>query len=276
LRQQVADEIEALAVATIGERIPWVTGLGSTETAPLAIATGPMVEPVAGRIGVPVPGVELKVAPVGGRLEARVKGPNITPGYWRDPDLTREAFDSDGFYCMGDAVSLVDARDPSCGFMFEGRLTEDFKLSTGTWVRVGPLRTSLLAHFGDLVQDVVIAGHDRDCVGILIFPNFATCRRHAAAHAEQPARDVLSSPRVIARFEAALATFSAADAGSATRVERAILLEVAPTIDAQEITDKGSLNQRAVLHHRSALVDQLYGASGPGLLIDVSGRSSAS
>jgi feruloyl-CoA synthase len=273
LRQQVADEIEALAMETIGERIPWVTGLGATETAPFAIATGPMIEPVAGRVGVPAPGVDLKVTPVGDRLEARVKGPNVTPGYWRDPELTRASFDADGYYCMGDALGLVDPCDPSRGFMFEGRLTEDFKLSTGTWVRVGPLRTALLAHFGDLVQDVAIAGHDRDIVGVLIFPNLATCRQCAGARPEDAAREVLSAPAVMTRFATALAAFSAAEAGSSTRVDRAILLEVPPLIDAQEITDKGSLNQRAVLHHRSALVDQLYGAPGPGLLVDVSGRS---
>ena len=197
LRQQAADEIEALAVETIGERIPWVTGLGATETAPFAIATGPMIEPIAGRVGVPAPGVDLKITPVGDRLEARVKGPNVTPGYWRDPELTRASFDADGYYCMGDALGLVDPRDPSRGFVFEGRLTEDFKLSTGTWVRVGPLRTALLAHFGDLVQDVAIAGHDRDIVGVLIFPNLATCRQCAGARAEQSAREVLSAPSVM-------------------------------------------------------------------------------
>ena len=162
LRQEVADAFEELAVKACGERIPWVTGLGATETAPFALCTGAMAVPVAGRIGVPVPGVELKVEPVGDALEARVRGPNITPGYWRDPEITRASFDSENYYCMGDAVGLVDPSDPMRGFTFQGRLTEDFKLSTGTWVRVGPLRAALLAHLGDLAQDVVIAGHDRD------------------------------------------------------------------------------------------------------------------
>ncbi len=229
-----------------------------------------MPEPIAGRIGVPVPGVELKVEPVGDRLEARVRGPNITPGYWRDPEGTRAAFDEDGFYAMGDAIGLVDPSDPSRGFTFQGRIAEDFKLSTGTWVRVGPLRAALLAHFSDLVQDVVIAGHDRDDLAMLVFPNLSTCRVLAGAAGDAPARDVLEHAAVTASFTAALASFAAARTGTSIRVDRAILLEQPPSIDAQEITDKGSLNQRAVLAARRPLVEQLYGAAGTGLLIDVS------
>jgi feruloyl-CoA synthase len=276
LRQQVADEIEALAEETCGERIPWVTGLGATESAPLAIISGPMAEPVAGRIGVPVPGVELKAARVGGLFEARLRGPNITPGYWRDVEQTRAAFDGDGFYRMGDAIGFVDPSAPSCGFTFQGRLTEDFKLSSGTWVRVGPLRAALLAHFGDLVQDFVVAGHDRDDVRLLIFPNLTTCRGLAGSGASVPASQILMSPAVRDRFTSALAAFAALQAGSSTRVERAVLLESPPSIDAQEITDKGSINQKAVLQNRATLVDALYGVPGPdrsAYLIDVSPRS---
>jgi feruloyl-CoA synthase len=279
LRQQVADEIEALAVDTCGERIPWVTGLGATESAPLAIISGPMAVPVAGRIGVPVPGVELKVAPVGGVFEARLRGPNITPGYWRDEEQTRAAFDSEGFYCMGDVIGFVDPAAPACGFTFQGRMTEDFKLSTGTWVRVGPLRAALVAHFGDLVLDLVVAGHDRDEVALLVFPNMTTCRSVSGHAAGVPASQVLAASAVRGRFESALTTFAAMQAGSSTRVERAMLLEAPPSIDAQEITDKGSINQKAVLRHRAVLVDILYGAGGAGpsaLLIDVSGRGSHS
>jgi feruloyl-CoA synthase len=240
LRQQVADDLEALAVETCGKPIPWLTGLGSTESAPFAIYTGPMTTPVAGRIGVPVPGVELKAAPAGPVYEARIKGPNITPGYWRDAEQTRALFDADGYYCMGDAIAPVDPTDLSRGFSFQGRLTEDFKLSTGTWVRVGPLRAAILACFGDLAQDVVIAGHDRDAVCILIFPN-----RHAG-------------PRTAATLAEAVAAFNARQSGSSTRIERAIVLDEPPSIDAQEITDKGTINQKAVLRHRAALVEQLY------------------
>jgi feruloyl-CoA synthase len=273
LRQQVSDDFEALAIDACGERIPWVTGLGATETAPFAMCTGAMADPVAGRIGVPVPGVELKVARVGSRLEARVRGPNVMPGYWRDPDLTAESFDEEAFYRMGDAVGLVDPKDAARGFTFQGRLTEDFKLSTGTWVRVGPLRAAVLSHFGDLIQDVVIAGHDRAEVGVLVFPNLATCRRIAGWIPDGPVRDALAHPEVLSRFRSALQTFAAGQPGSSTRVERALLLEQPPSIDAREVTDKGSINQRAVLAHRQTLVEELYGAAGSSLVIDVSSRS---
>jgi feruloyl-CoA synthase len=269
LRQQVADEFERLAVETCGERIPWVTGLGATETAPFALCTGAMPEPSTGRVGVPVPGIELKVEPVGSLFEARVKGPNVTPGYWRDPGLTRVSFDEEGYYCMGDAIALIDPADPARGFVFQGRIADDFKLSTGTWVRVGPLRAALLAHAGDLVQDVAIAAPDRDDVRALIFPNTATARRLAGAHADAPLAAVLAHPAVVDRFRATLASFATHQSGSSTRIARAILVDEPPSIDAGEITDKGSLNQKAVLRHRRALVDALYGDGGHAHHIDV-------
>jgi feruloyl-CoA synthase len=273
LRQEIVDAFEAVAVEACGERIPWVTGLGATETAPFAMCTGPMPEPVAGRIGVPVPGVELKVEPVGALFEARVRGPNITPGYWRDAALTRAAFDEEGFYAMGDAIEPVDPADLTRGFVFRGRIAEDFKLATGTWVWVGPLRAALLAHFGDLVQDVVIAGHDRADIRLLVFPNLSTWRRLSGAPPDARPRECLEHAATLERFSAALAAFAAAQTGSSTRVEHAMLLEQPPSLDAAEITDKGSINQKAVLQHRRTLVDQLYGAPGPGLLVDVSRRS---
>jgi feruloyl-CoA synthase len=273
LRQETADEFERLAIETRGEPIPWVTGLGATETAPFAMCTGPMAEPVAGRIGVPVPGVELKVEPVGAVLEARVRGPNVTPGYWRDPERTAASFDNDGFYRMGDAVELVDPDDPSRGFTFQGRLAEDFKLSTGTWVRVGSLRAAVLAHLGDLVQDVVIAAPDRDDARVLIFPNVATCRRIAGGSLDAPVPAILGHARVVERFTVQLSAFAAAQSGSSTRVAGAILMEEPPSIDQAEVTDKGSLNQKAVLRHRHALVDELYGAPGSSLVIRISERT---
>ena len=269
LRQEVSDEIEALAVATRGTPIPWVSGLGATETAPFAICTGSMPAPVAGRIGVPAPGVELKVVRVGAALEARVRGPNVTPGYWKRPDLTAEAFDEEGYYRMGDAVGLVSGTDPSRGFRFEGRITEDFKLSTGTWVRVGPLRATLLAHLGDLVQDVVIAGHGRDAIGLLVFPNLLACRRQARATAKTSVHDVLAHPDVTGRLRDLLADFAAAHGGSSTRVASAVWLEEPASLDAQEITDKGTINQRAVLGNRAPLVERLYGAPGPAVRVEV-------
>jgi feruloyl-CoA synthase len=268
LRQDTADAIEDLAVQACGARIPWVTGLGATESAPFALCTGPMPVPVAGRIGVPVPGVELKVVPAGSRREARVRGPNITPGYWRDEPLTAAAFDVEGFYRLGDAVGFVDPADPSRGFVFEGRITEDFKLSTGTWVRVGPLRAALLAECGPVVHDLVVAGHDRDDVRLLVFPAVPVCRQLCARPAAS-ADEIVDDPLVRETIERRLAAFNVRQAGSSTRVARAVLLAEPPSLDAREVTDKGSLNQRAVLERRAALVEQLFASDGPTLLIDL-------
>jgi feruloyl-CoA synthase len=260
LRQQVADDLDAAAVQARGGRVPLVTGLGATESAPFAICAGD-ADFTGGRIGVPAPGVELKLAPVGHRFEGRLRGPNITPGYWRNEELTGAAFDEEGFYRLGDALGLVDPDDPSKGFMFEGRLSEDFKLSTGTWVRVGPLRAAFLAHFGELVHDVVIAGPDREFVSALVFPNLATVRALGAGEARR-------------RFAALLTDLAAGSAASSTTIRRAVLLETPPTIDAGELTDKGSVNQKAVLANRAVLVEQLYAPAPPESVFDVmEGRS---
>jgi feruloyl-CoA synthase len=273
LRQEVSDAIDRLALDTCGERIPWVTGLGATETAPFAICTGALPAPVSGRVGVPAPGVELKLEPVGGLFEARVRGPNVTPGYWADPALTAAAFDGDGFYAMGDALGFVDPDDPARGFTFQGRIAEDFKLTTGTWVRVGPLRAALLAALGEVAQDIVIAAPGRDDVRVLVFPNLAACRRLAAKAAEAPAAEVLDAAAVRDRFAAALSAFSAAQAGSSMRVVRALLLTEPPSIDGGELTDKGSINQKAVLRRRAVLVDALYARSPAALTIDITERT---
>jgi feruloyl-CoA synthase len=255
LRQQVADDLNAVALEVRGTRIPLVTGLGATESAPFALCAGDAGF-TGGRIGVPAPGVELKLAPVGDRLEGRLRGPNITPGYWRDPALTRQAFDEEGFYRLGDALGFVDPDDPSRGFVFEGRLFEDFKLSTGTWVRVGPLRASLLAHCGSLVHDVVIAGHDREFVTALIFPNIETRRALGAAAYQE---------RLCRLFE----SFAEMFPGSSTAIRRASILEAPPAIDALELTDKGSVNQKAVLGNRAAVVDALYANTSSDTVFDI-------
>ena len=275
LRQDVSDGIDRLAVEACGERVPWVTGLGSTETAPFALCTGAMPVPISGRVGVTAPGVELKLEPVGPLFEARVRGPNVTPGYWRDPTLTRSAFDADGFYTMGDALGCVDPADPARGFTFQGRVAEDFKLSTGTWVRVGPLRAALLAALGEMAHDVVIAGPERDDVRVLVFPSVAACRRFAGLAAEVPVGDVLDGDAVCSWFAAALSAFSATQAGSSTRVTRALLLAEPPALDGGEITDKGSINQKAVLRRRAAFVDALYGSGPPMRVIAVGERTTA-
>ena len=201
-----------------------------------------------------MPGLEFKLAPVGEKLEGRVRGPNVTPGYWRDDGLTRAAFDAEGFYRLGDAMRFLDADDPARGLVFDGRLAEDFKLSTGTWVGVGSLRARLLAHGAGYVQDVVIAGHDRAFVSALLFPNLPLCRALTELGPEASPRTVLDDPRVVAVFRGALEALAAESTGTSTLVARALILDVPPSIDAHEVTDKGSLNQRAVLDNRAERV----------------------
>ena len=209
--------------------------------------------PLSVAIGLPVPEVEAKLVPHGDKLEVRVKGPNVTPGYWRQDELTRQAFDDEGFYSFGDCVRFIDPDDISAGFAFDGRLAEDFKLSTGTWVNVGPLRARLIAHFAPCIRDVVITGHDRDAIGMLAVPDVEACR---ALCPELPAwpmpSTVLTDPRVQSWVADRLTSFAAANAGSSKQVVRAMLLEEPPSLDALEVTDKGSLNQRAILKRRAA------------------------
>jgi len=258
LSQPVWDAYRELAFKTCGERIIMATGLGSTETAPMAIQTTWETDR-AGTIGIPVPGVEVKLIPRNGKLEARVRGPNVTPGYWREPELTKKAFDEEGYYSFGDAVRLIDPQDVNKGLLFDGRLNEDFKLANGTWVSVGPLRTKLIVHFAPFVRDAVIAGLDRAVVTAIIFADPDACRSLAP---ELPERallgDVVTHPAVRARFHALLKSFAQRSTGSSNRVVRVILAEEPPSLDAGEITDKGSFNQRAVLERRAELVEDLY------------------
>jgi len=258
LSQAVWDAFEELAAQSCGERILWITGLGSTETAPFATCAN-WEAGRSGMIGLPAVGQEVKLAPVSGKLEARFRGPNVTPGYWRQPELTRAAFDEEGYYRMGDAVRFADPQRPEQGLLFDGRLAEDFKLSSGTWASAGPLRTAVILAGSPQVQDVVVAGQDRDYVAILVFPRLEDCRGlcpELPKHA--PASEVLSHPAVRRCFQELLDRLATEATGSATRIERALLLEVPPSIDASEITDKGSINQRAVLEHRAELVEELY------------------
>jgi feruloyl-CoA synthase len=258
LRQQIADDLTALATTVSGTRVPFVTGLGATESAPFALCAGD-ADFTGGRIGVPAPGVELKLAPVGQQMEGRLRGPNITPGYWADAELTRASFDDEGYYKLGDALGVFDSADPMQGFTFQGRIAEDFKLSTGTWVRVGPLRARLLSALGDLVHDAAIAGPDRDFVTALIFPNPDACRAACGAGARDlPIGELLRSPALTSRIQCALADVARNGTGLSTTVARAMLMAQPPSIDAHETTEKGSINQRAVLANRAALVELLY------------------
>ena len=258
LSQHIWDELQEIAFESCGEEILVVTGLGATESAPYALSTG--IEGAAsGCLGLPVPGVELKLVPVDEKIEARLRGPSITPGFWRRPELTAAAFDEENYYRLGDAVKFLDPDDPLKGFVFDGRLNEDFKMSSGTWVRVGPLRMRLLAHFGNLVQDVVIAGPDREFTTALFFPVLESCRKLCVGLLPgAPANEALARPEVRRVFQERLDSFASASTGSSTRIERAILLDTPPSIEVQEITDKGSINQKAVLSNRAALVEELY------------------
>jgi len=258
LSQPVWDALVELSIETTGERIIFLSSLGSTETSPLAIG-GTRDFPRPGNIGVPSPGVELKLVPQDDKLEARLRGPNITPGYWRQDHLTRQAFDEEGFYKLGDSVKFADVGDPAQGLIFDGRLAEDFKLATGTWVNVGPLRARFIEHFAPLVRDVVIAGADRDEIAALVFPDVEACARLCAGTSgEAKPAEVLAQPPVRRRFGELLAKLAASSPGSSTRVCRLLLLAEPPSMDVGEMTDKGSINQRAVLRHRSALVEALY------------------
>ena len=258
LAQHVWDELQHWAVETTGERIIFLSSIGSTETSPLAIALTRESDR-SGNIGLPAPGVELKLVPNAGKLECRLKGPHITPGYWRAPGLTAEAFDDGGFYKIGDALKFVDPDDPAKGLLFDGRIAEDFKLATGTWVSVGPLRAKFIDHCAPYVRDVVLAGIDQNEIGVLVFPDLEACRGLCSGLAPDAApATVLSDQKVRDKFAALIATLADDGTGSSSRIGRAILLAEPPSLDAGEMTDKGSINQRAVLQRRAALVDEMY------------------
>jgi feruloyl-CoA synthase len=273
--QHVLAALQRLAAETTGERIVFLSSLGSTETAPLALACTWACEG-AGNIGLPAPGVELKLVPRQEKLEARLKGPNVTPGYWRAPALTAAAFDEEGFYKIGDALKFADAADPAKGLLFDGRLAEDFKLATGTWVSVGSLRAAVIAHCAPLVIDVVLAGAQRDAVTALVFPDLDACRRLARDLApDLCAARLIADPRVRAEFARLLAALGDPAGGTSRRIARAVLLAEPPSLDRGEMTDKGSINQRAVLAHRAGLVEDLYADPPPPHVIVVSAAVSA-
>ena len=244
LPQPVWNAYEELAVASCSERILWITGYGATETAPAAMFTNRGASR-AGTVGLPMDGVQMKLVPLADKLEARFRGPGITPGYWRAPELTAAAFDDEGYYRTGDAMRFLDTADPRQGLEFDGRTTEDFKLTTGTWVSVGPLRARINAAGSPYIQDTVITGHDRDNLGALVFPNIEACK------AMPP--DALRT-----RLQAVFGDLARRSTGSSTRIARVLIMESPPSIDASEVTDKGTINQRAVLQNRAALVEELY------------------
>lgn len=255
ISQPVWDELQRHAVEECGEQIVMFTGLGSTETGPAGLFPGKDLRR-AGDVGLPPPGVELKLVPAGDKLELRLRGPSIMPGYWRQPELTRAVFDEEGYYKIGDALKFVDPDDVSKGFHFDGRLAEDFKLSTGTWVSVGPLRARFLHHCSPYAQDIVIAGHERDDVTALIFLSQDACREMTPEQTRE-------------LFERFLHELAAKGTGSSNRIARAMIMTEPPSIDKHEVTDKGSLNQGAILRNRADLVEELYAAQPSARVIVV-------
>jgi feruloyl-CoA synthase len=257
LSQAVWDRLDAIAERTIGERIRMITGLGMTETAPSSLfTTGPEVK--AGYVGLPAPGCETKLTPMGQKLEGRFRGPHVMPGYWRAAEQTREVFDQEGFYCTGDALKLVDPQQPDRGLFFDGRVTEDFKLSTGNFVSVGPLVRRVIAAGAPYVLDAVVSGINRNDIGLLIFPRVDTCRLLAGVGSEASLSDIVDAPPVRDFFQRLVDDLAGEGTGSSNRIARARLLREPPSFEKNEITDKGSINQRAVLTQRAALVDAMY------------------
>ncbi|MDH3790201.1 MAG: feruloyl-CoA synthase, partial [Rhodospirillales bacterium] len=266
LPQNLWERLEALSVATRGEKVVMTSAWGATETAPLVTGVHFPIDR-AGVIGIPAPGSEIKMIPNAGKLEMRVRGPNVTPGYYKRDDLTREAFDEDGFYKIGDAGRLADPDDPAKGILFDGRVAEDFKLLTGSWVSTGTLRVAAIAAGAPIIQDAVVAGHDRDEVGLLVFPSPVGAAQAAGADARAPLAEIVADEKVRRTLRDGLAAYNAAHPGSSTRIGRVLLLTAPPDTDANEITDKGYINQRAVLERRAGLVERLYGDDAEVLLI---------
>ncbi len=256
LAQPIWDSLYESEEREIGERIVMTSGLGMTESGPFGLfVTNPNVR--AGDLGVPTPGLELKLIDMDGKTEVRYRGPNITPGYWRAPVETFEAFDEDGFFKTGDAVKWIDETDVHLGLKFDGRIAEDFKLATGTFVSVGPLRGKIIAAGAPYIQDVVLTGLNMKEVGAMVFPT-PRMRELAGLPDTAPLADVLAAPAVLAHMQKVMNELAASSTGSANRIARMCLLAEAPTIDKGEITDKGSINQRAVLHHRADTVAALH------------------
>ncbi len=268
LPQEMWERIERLSVSTLARKLPMLSAWGATETAPLATSTYAS-SARAGAIGLPVPGTAIKMVPHDDRYELRVQGPNVFPGYWGEPERTRAAFDDEGFYRIGDAGVLADPASPVEGIVFRGRIAEEFKLGTGTWVQVGTLRVAVIEACAPLLQDLVVCGHDRNEIGLLVVPNLKGCASicpdlpHAAS-----ARDVAGNACVRERLRDRLHQYNVEHPASSTRIVRVLFLTAPLSIDAGEITDKGHINQGGVLRERAALVDKLYGDDPEILIVD--------
>ena len=257
LAQPIWNRLEELSVEMTGKKVPIITGLGCTESGPSAMFAA-WEGSFSGLLGVPVAGMKVKLVPDGDKLEARYHAPNVTKGYWRNPEATAQAFDEEGFYKTGDAVKFLDENNPNKGLVFDGRIAEDFKLSTGTWVNVGILKAKVLSAGSPIVQDVVIAGLDREYIGAILFLNPDACRKLANLSAETSNKEAFQHEEVQKYIDQLLLKLGETATGSASKVAKAVIAIEPPSIDLGEITDKGSLNQRAVLKYRAELVEEMY------------------
>jgi feruloyl-CoA synthase len=256
LSQDLYERVQRVAVRTVGERIVFSSGYGATETAPTITNVHWPTERM-GLLGLPLPGIELKLAPVGRKMEVRVRGDCITPGYYKNPEKTGEAYDDEGFYRLGDGARFVNPGNPLEGLVFDGRVAEDFKLSTGTWVSAGKLRVDAVAASNGVLADALVAGLDRAFIGLLGFPNLPACR-NIAGDQSLAAEDIVHHPAVLERLAEGLRAYNTGNPGSSTRVLRALLMVEPPSVDAGELTDKGYINQAVALGRRAPLVEKLY------------------
>src|SRR5207237_4369454 len=266
LSPYVWNSLDELAVQETGFRVPVLTGLGATETSPFFMSVRPDTSR-SGHVGLPVSGNDAKLIPNNGKLEVRAKGPNVTPGYWRQPELTAKAFDEEGFYKFGDALKPADPNTFDAGFDFDGRIAEDFKLASGTWVSVGPLRARFVAACAPLVRDVIIAGLNHDEISALVVLALDGCRLINPTLPPDDLAATASDPSIVAAFRERFQALVAGATGSSTRITRAVLLDRPLSIDRGEVTDKGSINQRAVLENRSALIEEIYSSAPPARVI---------
>lgn len=269
--QHVWNELEALSMQTIGEKIMITTGLGCTEACPSALFAS---EPggFAGWLGVPVPGLQLKLVTTGGKSEARYRGKNVFPGYWRQPELTEKVFDEEGFYCTGDALKFVDINDANKGMIFDGRIAEDFKLNTGTWVSVGVLRAQIITAGNGLIQDVVITGHDNEFIGAIVFPGLDYCKKITGAANDATLVDLINHAAVKQQLLHVLNEMAVKNTGSATLIKRAVFADFILSIDKGEITDKGSINQRMIIQNHPEVVEKLHAVEKDNAIIEVKNK----
>ncbi len=255
--QHVWDELETISYSTIAKRIMISSGIGMTEASPSA-TFNTQFGSFAGMLGTPVPELEMKLVPNGGKMEARIKGENVTCGYWRNAEATQKAFDEDGFYCTGDALKMVDENNPNAGLIFDGRIAEDFKLDTGTWVSVGVLKAKLITSGQGLIQDAAITGHDRSYLGAIVFPELNYCKKLSGLGSDADLATIVNHPNVLAALQLVLNNFAKQSTGSSTHIKRAIFADFTLSIDKGEITDKGTINQRNILANYAAYVEKIY------------------